>query len=463
MTLMRNNAWLSVALGAMVVLSLGLSYLLLYNFELFADIMGYSDRTTEVIDAEVSEYDISEFYKQTPLELTDVILPTGIYYRDEGQILQIDGAEYYAVAENYLLSKLIQLDHSRVVTDDESYRSLFNENYMELRFAEDLPLEVYQAFIRLGDRYPQDFSMNQIILAVDSDQVFLANSKELSYVEADLVSDFSSQYLVESLQGAMDQFRPMERYVSQQGFIYLPIHPLELPSQVYTLEVLPETLFVSQMFPSNSDYQANEIGQDKLVYRNFQYSLEIDQAQLILDYTINRIVPGEPISASDRIVYSFSMIEAYSYWQEAMRIQRAQNNILTYRRYLGNIPIYPASGLADYGRTQVYLRGDPSGEPYRYQSPLLVTQAHIPNFSESYTLESSEEIVDQFIQYGYSFADFQSIHVGYEWQEGMEEFKKVDFIPKWYVQYKNGIYLLEDIFTEDFYQAYQEAMTEEAS
>ena len=60
-------------------------------------------------------------------------------------------------------------------------------------------------------------------------------------------------------------------------------------------------------------------------------------------------------------------------------------------------------------------------------------------------IESGEELEEILEEQGLQFAQFNQVFLAFEWQEEMEGFRKVTFIPKWYFVLKNQTYSIDQI------------------
>ena len=70
-------------------------------------------------------------------------------------------------------------------------------------------------------------------------------------------------------------------------------------------------------------------------------------------------------------------------------------------------------------------------------------------------LESGQTIYDTLNQYGYQIEAFDHIQLAYEWQKDMDDFKRVELIPKWFFEFDGKMYSLDDIQSDSFDQIYQ--------
>lgn len=106
--------------------------------------------------------------------------------------------------------------------------------------------------------------------------------------------------------------------------------------------------------------------------------------------------------------------------------------------------------MPDYGANSVQMRGDLSGDIFRYHQPMLTFYTHIDTASQEYELMNHEEILAALQERGYTVNGFEDIFMAYEWQEDMEMFRKAELIPTWFFQLNGEHYTLEEIQSDDF-------------
>ena len=88
---------------------------------------------------------------------------------------------------------------------------------------------------------------------------------------------------------------------------------------------------------------------------------------------------------------------------------------------------------------------DQNLELSRLQKPLLDLGVHVDDLSQEIMIESGEELEEILEEQGLQFAQFNQVFLAFEWQEEMEGFRKVTFIPKWYFVLKNQTYSIDQI------------------
>lgn len=462
---MKRDHLITIALTILVIASLGLSYFLMFDTQSLNQFFNQDASTEVVIQDNSNRPTVNTVYQPTSLEFEDVLRPTSYVFRNNDQFYLVSDASIRQQLEELITSEPVKPRSLTQTQDKESYKQLFQENYLEINFPTLIPIGTLANFIELDDPYSSSFSLDQILIPLNrTGHIYFADSKSGTYVRANLPRGLSVSDIENVLFDQQDKLIEMERYIGKAHFLYLPVNKVPMRSHLYTLQVLPESLFIADIFENNPDYNSQEAPNGNTIYKDFQYTVEFNQQTKRFDFSINQVGQADPVSDTERLLNSFNPVKNYSYWRGDLRLNNYHAGTVTYRRYLNNLPIYVAPGLADYGSTTVHLRNDYSGVVYRYQSSLLIFHADIYDLYQNYELESSEEILNIFNQYGYRVADFDDIHIGYEWQADMENYRKAILVPKWYFIYQGRPYSIEQIATDRFYQIWhdsQEPETEE--
>lgn len=457
---MKERNIITLFLAFFVLVSLLFSYYLLYDVTGFSTLIG-RDQSKNTVDANIATHSNEEYYQATQLKLTDILTFKNVIVRLDDQAYKVNQDDKLKTLLGYLNNQAIEVQDKEESLSPEEFNQLFNGNYLELQFAANLPLSVYDQWIKNWDKH-EDSPINKVLIPLDENEeqiVYLIDGDKKSYVQAELNSELSADELASLFRDEKQDFTPVHRFLGAQGYHYLPVDGPKVDSQEYTLELLPESLYVSKMFSDGSDYSVPDSNSNMSVYKNYQYTLEINRQQQKLDYVINRISQGERVSKKDQVLNSFAPISRYEFWNHDFRIEDFNNSIATYRRYLNGMAIYSPLTSVDYGAAFVHLRNDASGEIYRYQSSLVNFYAHVIDQSQSQQLETGQEIYDTLLDYGYDMDQFSKIEIAYEWQSDMEDFKKVKLIPKWFLTLDHKTYSLDAIKSEEFATTWQDRMT----
>lgn len=452
---MKERNIVTLLVTFFVLVSLLLTYYLLYDVSSFSALINH-ESAEEISDQEILQKTAGQdYYQPTQLTFDDTLKIRGIFLNEGGQGFQAKGENFETAWAKFAQTAKLDVVSDSIVKGTDQYYSLFDGDYLEIDYGTPLPLETYDSLISDMHHY-ESFQFDQLLVPVNEGRdVYLANSQTHEYLEASFSRQAKKESCLALIEDHREDLLEVTRYLGGHGYNYLPIQSQQLATQYYVLESIPENIYVSQMFADGSDFSIPDSDGNTNVYKNFQYTLEVNRDQQRLDYMINRIAKGDQIPLAQQLKNSFKNFSQYEYWQGDLRLVNYQHGVLTYRRYLNDLPIYSPVGQVDYGASIVHLRNDGSGEMYRYQSPLLDFYAHIQDRSRMIDLESGQTIYDTLNQYGYQIEDFDHIQVAYEWQKDMDDFKRVELIPKWFFEFDGKMYSLDDIQSDSFDQIYQ--------
>lgn len=462
---MKRDSLLSIILFITLLVSVGLTYVSINSHEFYQFLTSRIDgETAETVqeNTTLAGYDVTEFYDPNPLELKNVIRPHGYYYHESDNFYWLNQSDIQQTISAYFSSRPIVVDEPNDVYQAENIFSLFTDDYLEIVFPELLPLGLITNYVGIDNPDEALVLINQILIPFDDAQtVYLINSHTGQYVKGKLTEQLTKNELQAVIANNKGNYVPVTRYYGRYHYIYLPTESIERQSRLYTLEELPENLFISQVFAGDSEPQIVSTSNTSTIYRNYRFSLEINNASKRLDFMISRIDDGNQSNLIEGIEDSFYLIKQYEYWPGDVRLTSIKNGRITYRHFIDNMPIFTAETLPDYGSSIVHLRNDQSYGVYRYQTTLLVPQAYIEGVSQNYTLPSDQDIIAYLVELGLSTDDFNYATIGYEWQLDMEDFQKVILVPKWYFSLDGQQYSLEQLATEQFRNHYAEVFIEQ--
>lgn len=451
---MKRITVTTLLLAFFVTLNLLLIYFLMFDTQILTPLFNRFEEETVITTTSEPRENGSNFRQLTNPTVDQIITPYKLVVKEDAQYYDVNyNATLEAVME-LLANQPFELVDNHVVSDPEMFHSLSDQNLVELIYPTKFSVPALKRLIEIPTDLSTQFELNRIMIPEDeAATVYLVDTISETYIEANLQdADLKAELftLIRSVRD--DQWLAVEPYLLSQETVYLPTVETLASSQVYTLDELPDNLFLNEVFP-NSNYDISEPDENNIrSYHTLLTSLLINDTTNFM--TINHTFPSssssqnitrDMILSEERMRYSYPYIQSYEYWPGDIRLYQEQNNVVTYRRFLNGLPIYAAEGLADYGATRVTLRTNSTIEVFRFHMPLVVLGTHIHDMSEVYDVESAVQIETTLIDQGLSFADFDKIILGYEWQADMENFKKVTLIPKWFFYVNSQYYSIDQV------------------
>ena len=451
---MKRVSLTTLLLAFFVTLNLLLIYFLMFDTQILTTLFNRFEEETVITSTREPEEDVSALHQLTNPAIEQIITPYKLVVQEDAQRYDVN---YYATLEEVmalLANQPFELDDNHVETDPAMFQAIYEQNFVELIYPTRFSVPTLRRLIEIPTDLSTQFELNRIVIPEgQATTVYLIDTINETYIQATLQDEDMKADLFALIKSVRDeQWLPVEAYQLNEQIVYLPTYETLASSQVYTLDELPDSLFLNEVFP-NSNYDISEPDENNIrSYHTLLTSLLINDTTNIM--TINHTFPSinnsqnitrDMILSEEKMRYSYPYIQAYEYWPGDIRLYEEQNNVVTYRRFLNGLPIYVAQGLPDYGATQVTLRTNSTIEVFRFRMPLVVLGTHIHDMSQVYDIESAEQIEAALIEQGLSLSSFDNIILGYEWQDDMENFKKVTLIPKWFFYINNHYYSMDQL------------------
>lgn len=458
----KRNTGITITLAILVVLSFILSYFILYDISTFERWIGNSQQNLEEeIPAESLDQTPTTFSQPTTLSLQDVT-------KVDNYIVRL-GQQSYIVQDKAMVNTLRSLLESRpfevtvieATQDAAMINNLLDIDHLQLELVTTMPLDAHTRMLNLRDGLNGDVIIDRIIVPLTSQEdktVYFVDSASNTYYEGSLSKNLSKEELRNVINLETANLVEVIRYYGKERPIYLPVNDLTLPSELFTLDMVRENLYIAEIFTMGDSNTSDVSRNDETIIRfqNYLNTLEVNRTRQRFTLTIGRADPSEERSLTEKIRNAFSFVQDFEYWDGDLRLFSLRNNYVTFRRFYNNLPILTKSTLTDYGANIVQLRSDLSGDVYRYYQPMVTVYAHINNMSEDYVLMNHEELYLTLEELGYTIDSFDDIFVGYEWQEDMEGFKKVELIPTWFFQLGGQYYTLDEVLEGSFYSTWSD-------
>lgn len=452
---MKKLSLTSIIVVILLGINLLLVYFLLFDTSLLNRWLNQFEGET-VITTSTSEpiEEADDYYELKNPSMDDIITPFKLIINEAEALYDVNNYETLQQVMELLDKQAIEVASNSVETNPAMYQEIVDNDYLQLIYPTKFSVLSLKSIISIPKELSTQFELNRIVIPRDQgDLVYLVDTSNYSYLTAKFKQpDLASKILniVDAVRE--EQWLPVSHYELGVSSVYLPIYETIASSQVYTLDKLPDSLFLDDVFPNNnydiSEPDANSVRS----YHTLLTSFQINDATNVM--TINHSISANQGSNSinrefvlpeEKVRYSFPYIQSYEYWLGDIRLYSENNNTVTYRRFLNGLPIYSAPNLADYGATRVTLRTNPDIEVYRYQMPLVTIGTHIHDLSRVYDIESGPQIEALLAQEGLSFTNFTNIVLGYEWQADMQNFKTVTLVPKWFFHINNNYYSIDEV------------------
>lgn len=319
------------------------------------------------------------------------------------------------------------------------------DQYLEMIFHTELPIGLFDGrFANLPSDFANKFFTRLSINLDNPTTLYFYNSyNEEIYrgeLDTDKLTEIRQLIDIEKIEGI-----PVFSQLMKQDIIYLPEEEQNIAQFDYVMERLPNSLFISSFFPDTSTVDVR-VNNYETRYIDLTTEIRINQTTDILTY-LNQLPDLDELTNVERFNNSFYQLSNLENWVEPILLDHynPDNNILTYRRYIGEYPIFDQGGRKSYVEVGVLEEG-----LSHLQIPLQITQTPITlDDSKAETLMSGREVLDEIESKStYELSDIEGIQVGLDWTESKESNRVIHFTPKWYVKVDGQWLTLTDLVAE---------------
>lgn len=362
-------------------------------------------------------------------KIEDVFAPIRLIVHTDKRIYLTQTPEIMKNVNELLGEGLLEgIDDVSIYTQEAFDALILSPTQVEIRFAEEVPLELLSRyFTDLQEDYYDDRIDRIIFNSKEEDPIYLLND-ETKQVFTAARPDNLLQPLVDLYEGQKDAYMEVESYESEAAISYLPKEAITIQKLVYLVEKPSNSYFIDLLFSDTTDLKDN--GNDATVsYSDNISELSIDKATGQLSYYRN-ILDAEEVPDYRLIRDSFHEIKMLDNWTNPFYFYGFDEETANvyYRRYVNGYPIF---GEVDYGLTRIRMSGSSMTE---LQFLTQVIQTPLTDRGEGVTLLSGADLLATLDAGGYSSQEIQMISLGYDWTFSEESNRLVNLTPKWFIQ-----------------------------
>lgn len=449
---MRKFSFQTFFLTLSIVVSLLLSYILIFDNNALLSRFSSNQETAQVNIQMDSNNKVSDYYQLANVKLAEIIYPTNVIISEGDNAYLLNDYSGLRSLASSLSQKRISLVEKIVIPPEEQYIELISQERVEFEFSTALPFELVDNFIK-NESEETEFEFNRIIFPKnEKNTAYLLNTFEQVYMKAKLPEGNTTDDYFKIARVSKGKWIVAERYnLSNGNHVYLPLKTMTVPSQLYTLNLVPETNVIDSLFGNVRSWRSVSTNEDSssgtIMYYNSNMELQINPFAQMLGINYKNTNQFEAKTYRQRIEQSYSQMRQFEYWKNGIRIGTQSNGTtIVYQRYLDGYPTFSSSTVNHYASSRVYFRGgNLTTSITRLALPMVYLEAHVADQSREYELMSVDELTYELNMAGYSVSDFTNIVIGYEWQDNMSEFQKVNFVPKWFFEINNVYYSIDQI------------------
>lgn len=411
----KESPMLSALLYTLVAISLFLTVRILST----PSTSGLSQNSTTSVSANLTN----------TKKIEDVFAPIRMIVHTDKRIYLTQNPEIMKSVNELLGESLLDgIEDVSTYTQEEFDALILSPTQLEIRFAEEVPLELLSRyFTNLQESYYNDTIDRIILNSKEEDPVYLLND-ETKQVFTAARPDNVLQPLVDLYEGQKDAYMEVESYESESAISYLPKEAITIQKLVYLVEKPSNSYFIDLLFDDTTDLKDN--GNDEFVsYSDNISELSIHKETGQLSYYRN-ILDAEELPDYRLIRDSFHEIKMLDNWTNPFYFYGFDGDTdnVYYRRYVNGYPIF---GEVDYGLTRIHMSGSSMTE---LQFLTQVIQTPLTDRREDVTLLSGTDLLAALDAGGYSSQEIQMIALGYDWTFSEESNRLVNLTPKWFIQ-----------------------------
>lgn len=411
----KESPMLSAVLYTLVAVSLFLTIRILST----PSTAGLSQNSTTSVSANLTN----------TKKIEDVFAPIRLIVHTDKRIYLTQTPEIMKNVNDQLGEGLLDgIEAVSTYTQEEYDALILSPTQLEIRFAEEVPLELLSRyFTNLQEEYYDD-SIDRILFnSKEEDPIYLLNDGTKQVFTA-ARPDNMLQPLVDLYEGQKDAYMEVEPYDAESAISYLPKDAITIQKLVYLVEKPSNSYFIDLLFDDTTDLKDN--GNDAFVsYSDNISELSIDKETGQLSYYRN-ILEADEVPDYRLIRDSFHEIKMLDNWTNPFYFygfDEGTDNVY-YRRYVNGYPIF---GEVDYGLTRIHMSGSSMTE---LQFLTQVIQTPLTDRGEDVTLLSGADLLAALAAGGYSSHEIQMIALGYDWTFSEESNRLVNLTPKWFIQ-----------------------------
>ncbi|MCR8969555.1 hypothetical protein [Facklamia sp. 7083-14-GEN3] len=450
---MKKRFWISVSLIMAILINVTFSYFLINNQAFEMLYQKYADLPKS--ELQIGEVTIDQPYFQThQLKLTDMVTPYQLIIKNEGTYYHAYQSQVIQEIHELTDQPITELVDNQPKIDPIKLDEIMSEDHIQFIYLTKLSLLLLEDMVEIPEGISTQFKINRIILPTEKEgKVYFVDSINKSFLEGRIRQSMDTEQLFSVIESGSSDRIEMVEYEINRDTVYLPKESLTSPSQVYSLEKVPENYFIDPVFEgANFDITQPDLNNVRS-YHTYNSSLMIDDDTNMMTVNhhnnqINGLLRSEEdlISQKALLVKGIELTERFNYWGKDVRVFSEQNNQLILRRFLAGMPIFSDPTIPDYGASKLNFVSQRSQVKLeKLQMSLVILGVNISDLSSPQIVESGSEIAELLEEQNLKFSKFNQIILGFEWQKDMENFKKVNLVPKWFFVVGTQVYSIDQL------------------
>lgn len=376
------------------------------------------------------------------LMVGDVIKPKHILIHRQGRHYQTSNPEDIEKAESHLPTwKLYNLKRvTKEMSKSEFNRFIQEDGTVEIRYPDDIPLNLYKSVLKISDKQIPTISFDRIFYKqqdIQSSQgiiYFVSTKKETilqASVEASKLKKFNDAFYLNAQ--SFPEFMSME--VKDHKHIYVPKNDIAISQYKYYLDYLDISNFKDALFSDPMNVRHESIGGSE-EYTDGIRLLTINRNNYMLTY-INPSQRTKQISSSSELLdKSIEFINNHAGWKESNYRYDSMDEInqsVIFRLYKDGYPVFNDIGMSEI--EEIWGKDD----IYSYHRPYFAL--NLPFDENVVRLPSGSEVLKRLkLLPNFDYMEVDDIAVGYKLSVAPLDSKLILLEPTWYYR-AGGVWL----------------------
>ncbi|KKI89519.1 hypothetical protein WQ54_24455 [Bacillus sp. SA1-12] len=319
-----------------------------------------------------------------------------------------------------------------------------NNQSLELRFFDEIPIETFQSMIKWEEETSSLFAFDRIYLPVvkenEIQKIFFVSASEKEIVEAS-VNNLDASDFVADLFGKREGFQPY--FVFQAGEdneILLPENQMKVDNYQYFTEVIDDEKFKDALFSKprivKQDVNRNT---DETRYTDATRELTINPAEHSVNFANPTLRISNSVDDFTLFQQSFTYLNDHGGWTDRYVLFDINESVQEVSMIMSiqSIPVIRASNSSFYGPTMITLSWG-QNEIVNYTRP---SYQLIHSISDDSTILMSGRKVEEIIRNVQQIDDLSQIYnifIAYELGSSSDNEQIVTVSPVWCIKMKDG-------------------------
>ena len=361
-----------------------------------------------------------------------LLLPANLYlHHEQNFILASCDSNLKRINKELAQAKYSVTTNTFKANKNELLRQQQTINSLEYVYLEEIDFNQFlNTFsLEVQGQKPHNFSFNRLVINAANGELSFFNTKNNKMCILSANHNFNKLYN-ELLNKNQDSLHFVQQ--DSQSFEYVLSEDVDIPKYRYSYTFPSYTVFTKAFFGNSGKLTSRDTMDNIIFYDKANRELQLNEHNGIVNFDEKEIDQYSSTELQDQVL---NILQNLGNEIGDLRFYDAQNNTETFRVYVENYPVF---GSNYHGMIQVKIK-DKNLKLFMNQKTM---QVPLP-MSEKTKLLSTEHVDEQLRDKKVDLNKITNRQIGYTWNEVDQN--TVIFEPKWYLQYEDIWYSLDDL------------------